>query len=197
MEQNFSVAEEIKKIKELLDSGAITQEEFDRKKASLLDPKPVPTQFVIAPPSKPKKKKHPFLIAFLIIFVVFCVLLGSLVANTPTTSTSSTSSLISETSNNESSVLEEPAAPVSDLELIDYTSESDGYTNYVVGHIKNNTDKTYSYVQVDINLYSGDTQVGSTLDNVNNLAPGATWEFKAVVLENNADKFEIVNISGF
>lgn len=81
MEQNFSVAEEIKKLKELLDSGAITQEEFDRKKASLLDPKPVPTQFVIAPPSKPKKKKHPFLIAFLIIFVVFCVLLGSLVAN--------------------------------------------------------------------------------------------------------------------
>lgn len=162
-----------------------------------MDSNPVPTQFVIAPPSKPKKKKHPFLIAFLIIFVVFCVLLGSLVANTPTTSTSSTSSLISETSNNESSVLEESAAPVSDLELIDYTSESDGYANYVVGHIRNNTDKTYSYVQVDINLYSGDTQVGSTLDNVNNLAPGATWEFKAVVLENNADKFEIVNISGF
>ena len=173
------------------------------KKASLLDSNPVPTQFVIALLSKPKKKKRRFLIAFLIIFVVFCVLLGSLVANTPTTSTSftsstsSTSSLISETSNNESSVLEESAAPVSDLELIDYTSESDGYTNYVVGHIRNNTDKTYSYVQVDINLYSGDTQVGSTLDNVNNLAPGATWEFKAVVLENNADKFEIVNISGF
>lgn len=33
MKQNFSVAEEIKKLKELLDSGAITQEEFDRKKS--------------------------------------------------------------------------------------------------------------------------------------------------------------------
>ena len=33
---NISVADEIKKFKELLDIGAITQEEFDAKKKELL-----------------------------------------------------------------------------------------------------------------------------------------------------------------
>lgn len=37
----FSVADEIKKFKDLLDSGAITQDEFDRKKEELLKNQPV------------------------------------------------------------------------------------------------------------------------------------------------------------
>lgn len=39
----FSVADEIKKYKDLLDSGAITQEEFDSKKEELLKNPPVYT----------------------------------------------------------------------------------------------------------------------------------------------------------
>ena len=35
-EVNNSVADEIKKFKELLDTGAITQKEFDKKKKELL-----------------------------------------------------------------------------------------------------------------------------------------------------------------
>ena len=35
-EQPFSVADEIMKFKKLLDMGAITQDEYDRKKAQLL-----------------------------------------------------------------------------------------------------------------------------------------------------------------
>lgn len=38
---NFSVAEEIKKYKDLLDQGVITQEEFDQKKADLLNATPI------------------------------------------------------------------------------------------------------------------------------------------------------------
>ena len=34
---NFSVTDEIKKYKELLDMGAITQEEYERKKKELLN----------------------------------------------------------------------------------------------------------------------------------------------------------------
>lgn len=84
-----------------------------------------------------------------------------------------------------------------DLELLDYDWENDGYLRYAVGHIRNNTNKTYSYVQVSINLYDGETQVGSTLDNVNNLEPGATWEFKAAVLDDKATSYKIKGITGF
>ncbi len=86
---------------------------------------------------------------------------------------------------------------VPDLEILDYDSTNDGYFAYVTGHIRNNTDRTYSYVQVSINLYNGDSLVGSTLDNVNNLGPGETWEFSALVAEDNVTSYRIVDVSGF
>lgn len=87
---------------------------------------------------------------------------------------------------------------VPDLELMEFSGETDKFNRYVVGKIKNNTDKEYSYVQVEISLYDGEgNQVGSTLDNVNNLAAGGTWKFKAIIIEDSATKFEIKNITGF
>lgn len=85
-----------------------------------------------------------------------------------------------------------------ELELLDSTSTAEQYFSYVTGHIRNNTSKTYSYVQVSINLYDDNgTQVGSTLDNVTNLAPGDTWEFKALITDDNATKFSVVDITGY
>lgn len=85
-----------------------------------------------------------------------------------------------------------------DLELQNVSSTSDGYTRYVVGKIKNNTNRKYGYVQVEINLYDkSGQQVGSTLDNVNNLEPGAVWSFKAPILEDQATKFKVADITGF
>lgn len=84
-----------------------------------------------------------------------------------------------------------------DLELVDHSTESDGGLRYVVGHIKNNTEKTYAYVQVSINLYNDGTQVGSTLANVNNLEPGGTWEFKALISQDSATEYKIADISGW
>lgn len=83
------------------------------------------------------------------------------------------------------------------LELLDYTSETDGYVRYVVGHIRNNTKRNYAYVEVEINLYNGDLLVGSTLANANNLEAGTVWEFRAPILEDSADSFKITDISGF
>lgn len=84
-----------------------------------------------------------------------------------------------------------------DLEVLSYDSTADSYTRYIVGKIRNNTDKTYSYVQVEIGLYKGENLVGSTLDNVNNLGPGQIWEFKAIVLDNDSDNYKITNVTGF
>ena len=41
------------------------------------------------------------------------------------------------------------------LEVLEHSVVHDGYLSYIVGKVKNNTNKTYSYVQVSINLYKG------------------------------------------
>ena len=85
-----------------------------------------------------------------------------------------------------------------DLELLSAESKNGDYgTRYMVGKVKNNSNKEYSYVQVEINLYKGTTIVGSTLANVNNLGAGETWEFQAVNLEDDADSFKVKDITGF
>ncbi|WP_027309321.1 FxLYD domain-containing protein [Caloramator sp. ALD01] len=85
-----------------------------------------------------------------------------------------------------------------DLEVLNHTFKQDGFNGYITGQIKNNTDKTFSYVQVEINLYDKNgQQVGSTIDNINNLEPGKTWNFKAIILEDNVHSYKIVNVSGF
>lgn len=82
-----------------------------------------------------------------------------------------------------------------ELELIDHGSEN----GYIIGKIKNNTGKTYSYVQVEINLYDGNgNQVDSTISNVLNLEPYKTWSFSAVVLDQSkVKKYQVVNIEGY
>lgn len=84
-----------------------------------------------------------------------------------------------------------------DLEVLSHTYTSEGYVSYVTGEIRNNTNRKYSYVQVEIGLYSDDALVGSTLDNVNNLEPGQVWKFKAIIFEDSANKYKITDITGF
>ena len=145
-----------------------------------------------------KKKKKRGWIVFLIL-VLICVAIVSVIPKgedaVPNTSSNTVDEPSSNTSQGESDIQNEE--PVQDLELLDYSSTNDDYFRYATGHIRNNTDKTYSYVQVEINLYSGDTLVGSTLDNITNLAPGDEWEFSALITEDSADSFKIVDITGW
>ena len=85
-----------------------------------------------------------------------------------------------------------------DLEILEVSSEADQYSRYVVGKLRNNTDRTFNYVQVEINLYDGEGNVvGTTFDNVTNLEPGQTWKFKAVILDDSVKRFKIADISWF
>lgn len=84
------------------------------------------------------------------------------------------------------------------LELLEAKKMNKDSIRYVVGKVKNNSDKQYTYVQVEINLYdSNDNQIGSTLANVNNLEPGGTWKFEAPIFEEKAIKYKIKGITGF
>ncbi len=79
----------------------------------------------------------------------------------------------------------------------DTTSDYDGFALYIEGVIKNNTDKDMSYVQVTFNLYDAEgNQIGTALDNINNLKAGGTWKFKAMGIEN-ATSYELAEITGF
>lgn len=69
---------------------------------------------------------------------------------------------------------------------------------YIVGTVKNNTNKQYSYVQIEFNLYDkSGAQVGSTMDNINNLEPQGTWKFEAIVMEDKATQAKLKGVSGW
>jgi hypothetical protein len=92
------------------------------------------------------------------------------------------------------------STPMENLQLIEAHQTTGDYgVKYIAGSIKNNAGKTYSYVQVTINLYdTSGAQVGSTLANVNNLEPGGIWKFKAVVINaDDATNFKVKEITGF
>lgn len=68
----------------------------------------------------------------------------------------------------------------------------------VCGTVINNTGKTFSYAQVEVNLYDKNgIQIGSTLDNINNLAPNAKWGFKAAIIDDRAASYKIMDVTGF
>lgn len=78
------------------------------------------------------------------------------------------------------------------------TTDSLG-TTYIKGEIKNNTDKSYSYVQVTFNLYDADgAQLGTAVDNINNLEPNATWKYKALgLITEKVSSYKLVEITGW
>jgi hypothetical protein len=91
------------------------------------------------------------------------------------------------------------AAPAQKYQILSQgiTTDSSGL-RYVSGKIKNNSGKTATYVQVEINLYdSNGQQLGSTLANLNNLEAGQVWNFKAPITEDGTTKYKIIEVTGF
>ena len=64
------------------------------------------------------------------------------------------------------------------------------YSHYIIGSIRNNTSRKYNYVQVTFILLDKDkNQVGTAMDNINDLEPGATWKFKALIYDDSEVKY--------
>lgn len=87
-----------------------------------------------------------------------------------------------------------------DFEVLEQEVILENNIPYISGRVKNNTNKNYSYVQVNINLYNenGDL-ITTTFDNVNNLESGNVWNFKAMIYQDtdNINHYKIVDITGF
>jgi hypothetical protein len=92
--------------------------------------------------------------------------------------------------------LEKPD-PSQPLQLLDYGGEYNEFATTIVGRVRNNTRRKYSYAQIVFNLYdSAGNQVGSAMANVNNLEPEGIWKFKAVGLVP-AKTFKVSGLTGF
>jgi hypothetical protein len=76
--------------------------------------------------------------------------------------------------------------------------ESDGYFDYIVGVVQNNTNQDFDYIQITFTLYdANDNVVGSAFANANNVKQGQTWKFDAAILEDDAVRFELDEITGW
>ena len=55
-----------------------------------------------------------------------------------------------------------------------------GYDCEIVGTLKNNTSRSYSYVSIEYSIYDEEGNIIDTaMDNINNLGAGETWKFTA------------------
>lgn len=80
------------------------------------------------------------------------------------------------------------------------TVTSDSFSTYYEGIIVNNRNRDYAYVQVTFTLYDADgNQLGTALDNINDLKANGTWKFKAAALCDDDDiaTWELTSIEGF
>jgi hypothetical protein len=91
---------------------------------------------------------------------------------------------------------EAPAKPA--LEVLSHAYKAGQYNRFIEGRVRNNTGRTYNLAQISIKLLdkSGNV-VGSAMDNVNNLGPGEVWKFSAIVTDDSAVRYQIVDVDGF
>lgn len=85
------------------------------------------------------------------------------------------------------------------LELIDYKAVGREYGWAIIGHVKNNAAKTYSYAQITFGLYDrAGNLTGSAFAAINNLESGGTWKFEALATEGErGGTFQFKELSGF
>ncbi|MCE5322107.1 FxLYD domain-containing protein [bacterium] len=109
-------------------------------------------------------------------------IIGALVGGTQTGSSDSTPAT------------EDTSQTTKDLTLQDWSVEGQS----IKGVVKNNSNRTYSYVQIEFNVYdSSNAQIGSAMANINNLEPGGIWKFEAVALEDNVASAKFKDLSGW
>lgn len=103
-----------------------------------------------------------------------------------------------------------PEEPDSEIEVVPAEPEEDfiftegpvcvpgEFSSSIVGVVKNNTNKTYDYLQISFTLYdANDNVVDTAFTNINNVKPGQTWKFEAMYFEESAVRWELDEITGW
>lgn len=202
---------ELEKLNELKEKGALTDEEFKKAKEKLLNndadekidtkkmkqckscKKYIAKKAVVCPhcgrDDRPIGQKSPAVGCLSVILIIIGLFgfLGSL--------TDSFISDIPKTLDDVQSSIQKEQFDISET-----TTSFDGITYYIEGTITNKTNSKMSYVQVIFNLYDETgAQVGTAMDNVNNLEANGKWKFKAMSLDfdGKAKSYKLSEITGF
>lgn len=75
-----------------------------------------------------------------------------------------------------------------------------GFSYYLEGIVTNNSDKEYSYAQIEFICYDKDgNNIGTAMANTNNLLGNQTWKYKAMLMTNdvNVDHCDFKEVSGW
>jgi len=105
---------------------------------------------------------------------------------------------VSDRSSGPKTATQETATVKKGLEVTETSSGWEGNLLFITGQVKNHSSKTYAYVQVTFNLYDDDgAQIGTAIDNVNNLEGGGVWKFKAMAMEDGVKKYKLMGVEGF
>ena len=78
--------------------------------------------------------------------------------------------------------------------------DSANFAYYIEGIVTNNLDKDYSYVQIEFICYDKDgNNLGTALDNTNNLLGKQTWKYKAMGMFTNqtVDHCDFKEVTGW
>ena len=118
------------------------------------------------------------------IIVVGVILLIGIIASTAGNESDEISS--SEVTDNKSAEKKDTKAKV---EKFSYTVDSqynDSFSYYIEGTVVNNKDRDYSYVQIEFICYDAEgNNLGTAIDNTNNLLGNQTWKYKAAFIGDN------------
>jgi hypothetical protein len=155
---------------------------------------------------KARKRGIPWWGWVFIVVIGFGVL-GQLINPTPSSRTSNSTSnqlqvgkpTTTPNQSNKPKPTPKPVAEKPNLELLDYKSVVGEFGNQTIkGRVRNNTDREYSYAQIEFNLYNkSNNQVGSALANINNLEPGGIWAFEAAMLQDDVATYKFKELTGF
>lgn len=117
-----------------------------------------------------------WLIFLLIIFIL--IIIGSIMSND--------NAVENNISNNDNRPTEKFT-----YEITNQYSDELGISYYIEGSLKNNKNKDYSYVQIEFVCYDSDgNNLGTAMDNTNNLLGNQTWKFKAMALFSGVENVD-------
>lgn len=144
-----------------------------------------------------KKKKNPIVIVLSVILIIFGVMvLTPGLVNTINNANDTTTS-----QNNGNNETQNDAVIVDKFEIMDdFTIERDSVgLLYITGSVKNLKGRDLSYAQITFNLYDANgAQVGTALDNINNLEKDGLWKFKALVFDDGSiASYKLTGIDSF
>ncbi len=86
------------------------------------------------------------------------------------------------------------------LEENTVTTSNDGFAYYIEGYVKNESNESFSYVQITYTTYDKDgNTLGTCLDNNSGLEENGRWKFKAMCLSDVEDiaSYKLTEITGY